>query len=129
MAPTVESTLLDIPMYLSIAFQYGRTKQVSYAKEMLQPLVWTVIDGVVNGEKLDLETDPRNVSSQVQRLFLESYRIPQIYRSRINIEEMRTGMPSNKPKDVTYAQALSDDSVRVIFIQSMLAFLDHCIGN
>ena len=56
-------------MYLSIALQYGRSKQVTYVKELLQPLIWTVLDGVVNDEKLDLETDPCIVSSVIVSVF------------------------------------------------------------
>lgn len=62
MAPSLDAAVKEVPLYLSIALQYGRTKQVSYVKDMLQPWVWTVIDGVVNDEKLDLETDPCVVS-------------------------------------------------------------------
>ena len=62
LAPSLDDVLKDVPLHLSIALQYGRTKQVTYLKELLQPLIWTVIDGVVNDEKLDLETDPCVVS-------------------------------------------------------------------
>ncbi|KAL5488188.1 IQG1 [Sanghuangporus weigelae] len=101
-APSVESAMKEIPMYLSIALQYGRPKQVTYVRDVLQPLIWTVIDGVVNDEKLDLETDPCI-----------------IYRTRINIEEMRTGMKSSKPKDVNYRDAVMDPETRKVFIHNL----------
>lgn len=41
----------------------------------------------------------------------------QIYRSRINLEEMRSGMKSNKPKDVTFHQAVDDPETRGEFIR------------
>ncbi|THH07688.1 hypothetical protein EW145_g3209 [Phellinidium pouzarii] len=100
--PSVELAMREIPIYLSIALQYGRPKQVTYVRDMLQPHIWTVIEGVVNEEKLDLETDPCI-----------------IYRSRINIEEMRTGMKSNKPKDVDYRDAVKDLETRKVFIQNL----------
>ena len=62
LAPSAESSMQEIPIYLSIALQYGRPKQVAYVRDTLQPLIWAVIDGVVNEEKLDLETDPCIVS-------------------------------------------------------------------
>lgn len=40
----------------------------------------------------------------------------QIYRGRINLEEMRTGVRSNKPIDVDYIQALEDLDTRTEFI-------------
>lgn len=59
--PTPDSSLQEVPTYLSIALQYGRPKQVTYLRDTLQQHIWTVIDGVVNETKLDLETDPCNV--------------------------------------------------------------------
>ncbi|OCB84496.1 hypothetical protein A7U60_g8482 [Sanghuangporus baumii] len=106
-APSVESDMKEIPMHLSIALQYGRPKQVTYVRDILQPLIWTVIDGVVNDEKLDLETDPCI-----------------IYRTRINIEEMRTGMKSSKSKDVNYRDAVMDPETRKVFIHISSRFTE-----
>ena len=58
LAPSVEAAVQEIPIFLSIALQYGRPKQVAYVRDTLQPLIWAVIDGVANDDKLDLETDP-----------------------------------------------------------------------
>lgn len=57
-APSAESAMKEIPLYLSIALQYGRPKQVTYVRDTLQPLICAVIDGDANDDKLDLETDP-----------------------------------------------------------------------
>ncbi|KAI5118772.1 hypothetical protein M0805_005653 [Coniferiporia weirii] len=105
-APSAVLAMKEIPMFLSIALQYGRPKQVTYVRDTLQPLIWTVIEGVVNEEKLDLETDPCIV-----------------YRSRINIEEMRSGMKSNKPKDVDYRTAAEDYETRKVFIHNLQKLL------
>lgn len=107
-------------MFLSIALQYGRPKQVSYVKDTLQPLIWAVVDGVVNDDKLDLETDPCIVSILTNCLSpnVSHHTMQQIYRSQINIEEMRTGMKSNKLKDTTYQNALMDPETRKVFIHS-----------
>ncbi|EJD01008.1 uncharacterized protein FOMMEDRAFT_21471 [Fomitiporia mediterranea MF3/22] len=102
MSPSAESAIPEIPMFLSIGLQYSRPKQVTYVRDTLQPLIWAVVDGVVNDDKLDLETDPCI-----------------IYRSRINIEEMRSGMKSNKPKDVNYRDAVMDPETRKVFIHNL----------
>lgn len=36
---------------------------------------------------------------------------------------MRTGMRSNKPKDINYRDAVMDPDTRLVFIQSMLYIL------
>lgn len=59
--PSTQASLQDVPLYLAIALQHGRTRQVAYVKETLQPLICAVIDGV-ESEALDLETDPCIVS-------------------------------------------------------------------
>ena len=60
-SPSPEVAMQDVPLYLSIALQHGRTKQVTYVRETLQPLIRAVIEGV-ESEALDLETDPCIVS-------------------------------------------------------------------
>ncbi|KAH8113457.1 hypothetical protein DFH11DRAFT_1602139 [Phellopilus nigrolimitatus] len=89
-APSVVSAMQDIPIYLSYR---------------IAPLILTVINTIVDhetDEKLDLETDPCI-----------------IYRSRINIEEMKTGMRSNKPKDISYRDAVMDPDTRAVFIRNL----------
>ena len=45
------------PMYISVAAQYVKPKQVTYVKDTLQTLIRAVIDE----PDLDLETNPVNV--------------------------------------------------------------------
>ena len=70
-SPSPQAAMQDIPLYLAIALQHGRTKQVVYVKETLQPLICAVIDGV-ESEALDLETDP----CIVRELYLSSLTSP-----------------------------------------------------
>ncbi|KAF8469444.1 hypothetical protein JB92DRAFT_3057212 [Gautieria morchelliformis] len=97
-APTVDVVLESHPMYMAIAVHYVRPKQVSYVREALQAVIREVIDQ----EDLDLETDP-----------------VVIYRSRINVEEMRSGRISNKRKDLTYHEAVDDPDTRAEFIRHL----------
>ena len=55
--PAISAMMQGIPIYLSIALQYGRTKQVTYIRDTLQ----SVILNVIEQEDLNLETDPCNV--------------------------------------------------------------------
>ncbi|KAI0307116.1 hypothetical protein B0F90DRAFT_1622592 [Multifurca ochricompacta] len=84
------------PVYINIALHYIRPKQTVHLRETLQPL----IRDVVGTEDLDLEVDPKL-----------------IYRSRIDLEEMRAGKASSKPKDITFTQALNDPIIRPEYIR------------
>ncbi|KLO15676.1 hypothetical protein SCHPADRAFT_902188 [Schizopora paradoxa] len=97
-SPSPSTIMQDSPMYLNVALQYGRSKQALYVRETLM----AIINDVANQEDLDLETDPCV-----------------IYRSRINTEEMRSGMKSSKPKDVAYKQAVEDPETRKEFIHHL----------
>jgi Ras GTPase-activating-like protein IQGAP2/3 len=55
----VAAVLDDQPTYMSIALQYGRSKQAAYIRETLQ----AAVHEVVNQEDLDLETNPSIVSN------------------------------------------------------------------
>lgn len=97
-AQSVEDVIHGHPMYMSIAVQYLRPKQVPYVRETLQPIIRELIEAV----DLDLESDPSI-----------------IHRSRVAIEEMRSGVPSNKPKDVPFYEALEDPDTRAEYIRHL----------
>ena len=59
-APTVRDVLFGHPMYINVAVQYVRPKQVTYVKETLQGM----IRAVVEEDGLDLEVDPVVVCSK-----------------------------------------------------------------
>ncbi|KIJ56777.1 hypothetical protein M422DRAFT_72916 [Sphaerobolus stellatus SS14] len=97
-ARTIEEVTESHPMYMAIAVHYVRPKQVNYVKETLHAVIHEVIDQ----EDLDLETDPTV-----------------IYRTRINVEEMRSGRVSDKPKELSYHQAVNDPDTRAEFIRHL----------
>ncbi|KAI0005064.1 hypothetical protein BJV74DRAFT_322488 [Russula compacta] len=86
------------PVYINIALHYIRPKQTIHVRETLQPL----IRDVVATEDLDLEVDPK-----------------QIYRSRIDLEEMRSGKVTSKLKDISFADALNDPITRPEYIRHL----------
>ncbi|EIW76096.1 hypothetical protein CONPUDRAFT_64414 [Coniophora puteana RWD-64-598 SS2] len=86
------------PMYINIAVHYVRPKQVTYVRETLQAIMRELVDAV----DLDLEADPSV-----------------IHRSRIDIEEMRSGQASSKPKDVPFYEALKDPDTRAEYIRHL----------
>ncbi|KAG1892471.1 ras GTPase-activating protein [Suillus subluteus] len=77
-APSISDVVRGHPMYINIAVQYVRPRQVTYIRETLQGIIRELLEAV----DLDLEPDPTV-----------------IHRSRINVEEMRSGIASTKPKD------------------------------
>ncbi|KIK30671.1 hypothetical protein PISMIDRAFT_86433 [Pisolithus microcarpus 441] len=97
-AQSMEDVIHGHPMYMSIAVQYLRPKQVPYVRETLQPIIRELIEAV----DLDLESDPSI-----------------IHRSRVAIEEMRSGIASNKPKDVPFYEALEDPDTRAEYIRHL----------
>ncbi|KAG8994762.1 hypothetical protein FRB94_012577 [Tulasnella sp. JGI-2019a] len=97
-APTIIDIINGHPMYVAVAAQFVRPKQISYVREALSVLINQVISQV----DLDLETDP-----------------VKIYRARLNEEELRTGRPSLRPKDVDFHEAVNDPETRVAFIQNL----------
>ncbi|CAG7849424.1 Ras GTPase-activating-like protein IQGAP1 [Serendipita indica DSM 11827] len=101
-ADDIVQVAMSHPMYINVAFSYVRPKQVTYLRETLQG----VIRVIVEQDDLDLETDP-----------------VVIYRTRINNEEMRTRMPSNKPRNVDYIRALEDVETRKEFIHHLQKLL------
>ncbi|OAX43512.1 hypothetical protein K503DRAFT_765843 [Rhizopogon vinicolor AM-OR11-026] len=99
---SVATSISDIihghPMYLNIAVQYVRPRQVTYIRETLQGIIRELMEAV----DLDLESDPTV-----------------IHRSRINVEEMRSGITSTMPKDVPFYEALEDPDTRAEYIRHL----------
>lgn len=56
-APAIIEIIRGYPMYVTVAVQYVRPKQVAYVREAL----YTMINEVISQRDLDLETDPVQV--------------------------------------------------------------------
>ncbi|KIK48850.1 hypothetical protein CY34DRAFT_797634 [Suillus luteus UH-Slu-Lm8-n1] len=97
-APSISDVVRGHPMYINIAVQYVRPRQVTYIRETLQGIIRELLEAV----DLDLEPDPTV-----------------IHRSRINVEEMRSGIASTKPKDVPFYEALEDPDTRAEYIRHL----------
>ncbi|KDQ64483.1 hypothetical protein JAAARDRAFT_28113 [Jaapia argillacea MUCL 33604] len=97
-APAITNIVHGHPMYINIAVHYVRPKQIAYIREALQSVIREVIDA----EDLDLEIDPSI-----------------IYRSRVDLEEMRSGVESTKPKNLPFYQALNDPDTRAEYIRHL----------
>ncbi|KDN47975.1 hypothetical protein K437DRAFT_273559 [Tilletiaria anomala UBC 951] len=101
MVNSVQEFIRGNAQFIKLVVQYNRgAKERKYLRDLLGPLV----QGIINDEGLDLETDPCA-----------------IYRQAINLEEMETGMPSRKPLDVSFDVALLDPAARTIFIRHLQA--------
>ncbi|EJT97529.1 hypothetical protein DACRYDRAFT_119220 [Dacryopinax primogenitus] len=97
-APTISDIVDSHPMFLSIALQYVRPKQVTWLRETLR----TLVEEVVGQPAFNLETDPIV-----------------IYRAVINAEEMRSGVSSGKPVDATFEEAAFDPHTRGEWIRHL----------
>ncbi|KAI9001428.1 hypothetical protein BD414DRAFT_405968 [Trametes punicea] len=97
-ATSVEDVIRAHPSFINVAVHYLRPKQTTYIRETLQGVIREVIDA----EDLDLETDPCV-----------------IYRVRTDLEEMRSGSPSKRPKDIAFHQALHDPDTRAEYIRHL----------
>ncbi|KAJ3515338.1 hypothetical protein NLJ89_g1823 [Agrocybe chaxingu] len=86
------------PLYVSIAVNYVRSRQVTYVRDAFQ----AIIRELINTDDLDLEADPSA-----------------IHRARIDIEEMRSGKPLPTPKDVPFREAVTDPDTRAIYIRHL----------
>ncbi|CAD6886832.1 unnamed protein product [Tilletia controversa] len=113
---TVQEFIRGNAQFIKLVVQYNRgAKERKYLRDLLSPLV----RGVMDDDTIDLETDPCA-----------------IYRNTINQEEMQTGMPSRRPLDVNFHEALAEPTARVIFIRHLQAlrgtteaFLSAMIGS
>lgn len=97
-AKTLADVIHGHPVYINIALHYIRPKQTVHIRETLQPL----IRDVVATDDLDLEVDPK-----------------QIYRARVDLEEMRAGKTTSKSKDISFTQALNDPITRPEYIRHL----------
>ncbi|KAF2720887.1 ras GTPase [Polychaeton citri CBS 116435] len=70
-----------------------------------------VRDGIVGQEHLDLESDPL-----------------QIYRAILNNEELSTGIPSNRPRDLPREVVIRQDDVRPRYVEHLQDLRDLCDG-
>ncbi|CAA7259744.1 unnamed protein product [Cyclocybe aegerita] len=86
------------PLYINIAVNYVRSRQVTYVRDAFQ----AIIRELINTDDLDLEADPSA-----------------IHRARIDIEEMRSGKPLPTPKDVPFREAVTDPDTRAIYIRHL----------
>ncbi|KAK5110555.1 hypothetical protein LTR62_005747 [Meristemomyces frigidus] len=80
----------------------------TYLKSLLGGMVR---DGIVAEEHLDLESDPL-----------------QIYRALINHEELSTGLPSRRPRDLPREVAIREHDVRPTYVQHLQDLRDICDG-
>ncbi|OBZ70404.1 Ras GTPase-activating-like protein rng2 [Grifola frondosa] len=97
-ASTVQEIAHAHPTFMNVAVQYLRPKLTAYIRDALQGVIREVIDS----DDLDLETDPCV-----------------IYRRRIDLEEMRSGTPNTKPRDIPFHEALHDPDTRVEYIHHL----------
>ncbi|OAA68174.1 Ras GTPase activating [Niveomyces insectorum RCEF 264] len=77
-----------------------------YLRDLLGPMIR---DNIIEDPALDLESDPM-----------------QIYRSAINNEELRTGQPSRRPRDVPREVAIKDPETRGLFIDHLRDLREIC---
>ncbi|KAF9568918.1 hypothetical protein CPC08DRAFT_790400 [Agrocybe pediades] len=97
-AASLNAIVSNHPMYINIAVQYFRSRHVTYVRDAFQGIIKELIDA----DDLDLEADPSV-----------------IHRSRIEVEEMRSGRQSTAPKDVSFRDAVTDPDTRAIYIRHM----------
>lgn len=77
-----------------------------YLRDLLGPIIR---DNIIEDPDLDLESDPL-----------------QIYRSAINNEELRTGQPSRRPRDIPRELAIKDPETRELFIDHLRDLREIC---
>ncbi|GAA5865578.1 hypothetical protein JCM8547_007655 [Rhodosporidiobolus lusitaniae] len=99
--PNVAAFITGRFTFIRLLMQYGRGVN---QKQYLVGTLGEQVKSVMVRKELDLGTDP-----------------VAIYRNEINKEEMQTGLPSQRPKDVDYRQAVADRASNQIFIQHLLA--------
>ncbi|KAF4602416.1 hypothetical protein EYR40_005623 [Pleurotus pulmonarius] len=97
-ASSIEDVVTGHPMYMNIAVHYVRRKQVIYVRDTLQAVIREVIDT----EDLDLEADPSL-----------------IHRTRIDVEELKSGVPSGVRKNLPFHEALNDPATRAEYIRHL----------
>lgn len=80
----------------------------------LQGVLYEHVVRVVEAPYLDLSTDPAEVSY----IMHDTSNLLQIYRRTVNEEESRTGVMSQRPRELDGNQVLqSDETSRALYIQ------------
>ncbi|PPQ69874.1 hypothetical protein CVT24_003209 [Panaeolus cyanescens] len=102
-APDVDAVISMKPMYMEIALHYVRPRQITYIRETLGP----IMSELIHLTDLDLECDATV-----------------IHRTRIELEEIRSGKQSMTPKDLPFREAIVDLDTRPIYIRN-LQILQH----
>ncbi|GAA6039162.1 hypothetical protein JCM8097_000443 [Rhodosporidiobolus ruineniae] len=87
--------------FVRLIMQYSRGVN---QRQYLTSTLAAQVKAVLQRQGLDLGTDP-----------------VAIYRAEIAAEEMRTGLPSQRPKDVDYRQAVSDRATNEKFINHLVS--------
>nr|CAG8474586.1 11600_t:CDS:10 [Entrophospora candida] len=86
-------------MFMKLVVHYNRgAKERKFLRDLLRPLV----EQIMNDDKIDLETDPLN-----------------LYKNLINLEELKTGLPSKRPTNIEFQEALNDPETRTVFIHHL----------
>lgn len=103
----VQDSLRGNLFWSKLLGNYSRSpRDRKYLRDLLGPLIR---DNIIEDPALDLESDPL-----------------QIYRSAINNEELRTGMPSQRPLDVPREVAIKDPETRELFIDHLRDLREIC---
>ncbi|KAF9451707.1 ras GTPase-activating protein [Macrolepiota fuliginosa MF-IS2] len=97
-ATSIDDLMRNHAIYLNITVHYIRPKQSTFAREAFQ----TIIKEVIDSTDLDLEADPTL-----------------LHHSRITMEELKSGMTSPTPKDVTFREALEYPETRAMYIRQL----------
>ncbi|KAJ8482250.1 hypothetical protein ONZ45_g15020 [Pleurotus djamor] len=97
-ATAIDDIINGHPTYINIALHYMRSKHAVYVRDALK----TVIQDVIQTDDLDLEADPSI-----------------IHRTRVELEELRSGVASATPKDLSFRDALNDPATRAEYIRHL----------
>ncbi|CEQ42089.1 SPOSA6832_03856, partial [Sporobolomyces salmonicolor] len=99
--PNVHAFVQGNFTFIRLLMHYGRgVNQKAYLGDTLR----AHINAITQRADMDLGTDP-----------------VAIYRNEIAQEEMRTGRPSARPKDVDYTKAVGDKATQAAFIEHLIA--------
>lgn len=104
---TVQDYLRGHLFWQRLLSNYTRSpRDRRYLRDLLGPIIR---DNIIEDPALDLESDPM-----------------QIYRSAINNEELRTGQPSLRPREVPREVAIKDPETRDLFIDHLRDLREIC---
>ncbi|KAK4190468.1 hypothetical protein QBC35DRAFT_69383 [Podospora australis] len=104
---TIQDYLRGNFFWSKLFHNYTRSpRDRKYLRDLLGPLIR---DNIIEDPELDLESDPM-----------------QIYRSAINDEELRTGRPSSRPRDIPRELAIKDPETKAVFIDHLRDLREIC---